>query len=251
MRMKDKISVTEHEILYNEEIRSGYFIMGFTCKNLIKANPGQFLTLSVRGIEKSMPIRRPFTIYKIIGDVVEILYKVVGRGTKFFSTLKKEDKINVLGPLGNTFKTIENSNSIIIGRGCGLASLANLGKRLNKLNCKVTTIGSFKSRSVNFIDDYINSFSDELISVYDDDGTSAINNIQKIISKINPDIVYCSGSKRILKMIQNLDCEAYVSLEQRMGCGLGACIGCSIKTVEGYKRVCKDGPCFNAKKVIL
>ncbi|WP_416175634.1 hypothetical protein [Clostridium sp.] len=251
MMTKDKTSVIEHEISYNKEIIPGYFIMGFKCREMINAKPGQFLSISIDGVEKSMPIRRPFTIYKIVGDVVEIIYKLVGRGTKLFSTLKKGDKINVLGPLGNTFKTIENSNSVIIGRGCGLASLANLGKKLHKLNCKVTTIGSFKNKDVNFIDDYISSFSDEIFSIYDDDGTSDVDNIEKIISKINPDIVYCSGSRRILRMVQNLDCEAYVSLEERMGCGLGACVCCSIETSEGYKRVCKDGPCFNAKEVIV
>lgn len=251
MKTSDKIHVTEHSILYNKEVKKGYFLMGFKCENLSSAKPGQFLSLSINGIEKSMPIRRPFTIYKIIGDKIEILYKLVGKGTNLFSRLKKGDKINVLGPLGNTFKIMKNSNTLIIGRGCGLASLANLGKELKESHCKVTTIGSFRNECVNFIDDYIKNFSDRLITVTDEDGSSDLKNIKRIINEVNPDIIYCSGSTRLLKMLQNLNYESYVTLEERMGCGLGACLTCSVKTTDGYKRVCKDGPCFNVKDIII
>lgn len=249
MKTKDKVCVTEHEILYNREVVPGYFIMGFKCEDMAGAKPGQFLSLSIKGMEKNMPVRRCFTIYKILGDCIEILYRIVGKGTILFSTLKKGEFINVLGPLGNTFEIFEGTTSVLIGRGCGLASLANLGKKLRESNCRVVTIGSFRNKGVNFIDDYIKEFSSELSCVYDDDNTSDVLNIRQIVARSKPDVVYCGGSNRIIKMVQSLDCKAYVSMEQKMGCGLGACVCCSIKTINGYKRVCKDGPCFSVDEI--
>lgn len=245
------MKVIESEILYNKKIKDKYFIMGFECKYLKNSNPGQFFTMSISGIEKSMPVRRPFTIYKVENNKIEILYKVVGRGTGIFSKLEKGDKINVLGPLGNSFRLFHDLNVLLIGRGCGTASLARLGEKLHESGCRVTTVGSFRDDSKDIIEDYVRSFSDKVIIVKDDDSSSSMQNVKRIINDINPDVIYCSGSKRILKMLQTLKYEAYTCLEERMGCGLGGCLGCSVKTVHGYKRICKDGPCFNVKEVIL
>lgn len=247
----ERIRVTEHTILYNYEVKPGYYLMGFECDGLRYAKPGQFLSMSLNRIQRDMPIRRPFTIYKLIGNKVEILYKIVGRGTQLFATLNEGEKVNILGPLGNTFDITPNSNSLIIGRGCGLATLANLGNGLKKAGCNVTTLASFRNERVNFVDDYIEGFSDELIVVHDEDGTSDLENMKNIISRVNPDFIYCSGSTRLAKMLQNLPYKSYVNLEERMGCGLGACLTCPVQTPTGYKRVCKDGPCFDVREVIL
>lgn len=251
VEISEKMKVIESTILYNCEIRPNYFRIGFECSYVSKAKPGQFLSISINGVEKNMPIRRPFTIYKIMGDKVEIIYKVKGKGTKLFTKLKKGDKINILGPLGNTFEIVKNSNSLVIGRGAGLATLANLGSSLKDAGCKVTTIASFRDESVNFIDDFIKGFSDKLIVVTDEDSSSDLKNVRKIIDEVKPDVIYCSGSKRIARLLQKLDYKSYVSLEERMGCGLGACVTCSVMTRTGYKRVCKDGPAFDVKEVIL
>jgi dihydroorotate dehydrogenase electron transfer subunit len=245
------MKVSTHSILYNNEIKKGYFLMGFECNTLKKAEPGQFITMSVDGIEANIPLRRPFTIYKINNSTVEILYKLVGKGTKLFSTLKPGDSINILGPLGNSFRMFENSKIILLGRGVGLASLACLGDSLKKLGCDITVIASFKDESSNIIDDYIKSFSNDIIVVEDEDGTSSCDNVRKIIEGINPDVIYSCGSKRLLRMLQKMKYKSYVTLEERMGCGLGACLTCAIKTPSGYKRVCKDGPCFDVMEVII
>jgi len=245
------MKVKENIILYNKEVKDGYFVMGIKTEELKDAKPGQFISLSVKGIEKNMPLRRPFTIYRLEENLVEILYKVVGRGTEFYSKLGNGDSINILGPLGNGFKEEKYDRAILIGRGSGLASLAYQGKMLKESGCNVITVASFKNDQVNFIDDYIKSFSDELIILKDDDGTSSMENLKSIIEERNPDVIYTGGSKRILRLIQKLQYKAYVNLEERMGCGLGSCLTCPVKTPTGYKRVCKDGPCFDVREVII
>lgn len=245
------MKVTEHKILYNKEVRKGYYLMGFNCNKLENAQPGQFITISVKGIEHNMPLRRPFTIYRKDDDLIEIFYKIVGKGTSLFSTLREGDYINVLGPLGNKFKQIEKANVVLLGRGVGMASLACLGNSLKNKECHITTILSIRNEKANIIDDYVKSFSDKLFILKDEDGTSNIENVRNMIIDISPDIIYTCGSKRLVRMLQKLDFEAYVTLEERMGCGLGACVTCPVKTPNGYKRVCKDGPCFNVKEVIL
>lgn len=245
------MKVSERIILYNNSINEEYNIMGFNSENLEHARPGQFISISVPGIEDNMPLRRPFTIYRIKDNSIEILYKIAGRGTKFYSTLKKGDKINILGPLGNGFQLVKESKVLIIGRGCGLATLAELGHQLKELGCNITTIGSFRNKELNIMDRYIRAFSKEIIELYDEDKTSNVDSLKKIVLEVNPDIIYCSGSKRILKMLQQLKYQGQVSLEERMGCGLGACMACSVDTIDGYKRVCKDGPCFSIDEVII
>lgn len=241
--------VKECALLYNYQVKKGYYLMGFNCPDLATAKPGQFMTISVEGIETTMPLRRPFTFYRIKGDVIEVLYKVVGRGTRLFATLKEGDKINVLGPLGNKFKVYEDKKVLLLARGVGLASLACLGDTLKKNSCNITTIGSFKDEESNIVDDYVKEFSDKLIVVNDEDKSSDVDRIEALIEEINPDLIYTCGSKRLVRMLQEMDYTSYVTLEERMACGLGSCLTCAVKTKEGYKRVCMDGPCFDVQEV--
>ena len=242
--------VSEAEILYNYEHSEGYYLMGFKTDQLMSAKPGQFISLSVSGTEKNMPLRRPYTIYKLVGDTVEILYKVIGKGTNLIKGIAVGEKVNLLGPLGNWFEVAENKNVMIIGRGCGLATLANLGNALKESRCHVTTLSSFRTKKGNFVDEYIRGFSHDYIEIYDEDNTSNLLNVENIIKKVNPEVIYLSGSKRLMKLVKEMGIRSYVSLEERMGCGLGACLTCPVMTVNGYKRVCKDGPCFDVKEVI-
>lgn len=245
------MKVNRCSILYNKEIKPGYFKMGFKCNDVNSAMPGQFISISIPKHEKDMPLRRPFTIYRMYDDKIEIIYKILGRGTQLYSKLNAGDTIDVLGPLGNNFKAVKNSKVILLGRGVGLASLSCLGNELKKASCHVVTLASFKNENVNFIDEYIESFSDEIIVVKDDDGSSDVENVKSIIDKINPDLIFTCGSKRLIRMLKTMKYDAYASLEERMGCGLGACLTCVVNTVDGYKRVCKDGPCFDVRKVII
>jgi dihydroorotate dehydrogenase electron transfer subunit len=239
-------------LIENTEIKSGYFIMSFRSERMLSALPGQFMSLSVPcKMGKDMPLRRPFTVYRLNSGITEVLYKVTGRGTKLFSELRSGDTISCFGPKGNTFPIRAGDKSLLLGRGVGLACLAWLGSVLKKNGKSVVTIASFRDKSSNLMNEYIRDFSDVIHELYDEDGTSSVGNVIRLIDEMSPAIIYTCGSKRLARALKHMPYEAYVSLEEHMGCcGLGSCYTCVVQTNSGeYVRSCKEGPCFNVREV--
>lgn len=239
-------------LLYNYEVKPGYKTMGFRADSLRDALPGQFLSVSAPdALKEGMLLRRPFTFYRLDGNLVQVMYKIVGEGTRLFSSFEAGAEIDVLGPKGNAFPIPEQSRPLLLARGVGLASLVFLGETLAKKGCEVVTVASFKDENSDLVDGGVEGFSKRLYKLFDADGSSAPENVERILKEEKPTVVYTCGSKRLIRMLQKMDVEAFATLEERMGCGLGACYGCAVNTVEGYKRVCHDGPCFNVKEVIV
>ena len=242
------------KIIRNSEIKSGYFLMGFESEGMLSALPGQFMSLLAPGeMGQDMPLRRPFTVYRINSGVTEVLYKVAGRGTKLFSGLRTGDVISCFGPKGAPFPIKEEGKSLLLGRGVGIASLALLGSALKENGKSVFTIASFKDESSDLVNEYIQGFSDITRSIYDEDGTSSVENVARLINEISPAIIYTCGSKRLARLLKDMPYDAYVSLEEHMGCcGLGSCYTCVVKNNDGeYIRSCKEGPCFNVREVVI
>ncbi|MCL1875038.1 MAG: hypothetical protein FWF87_02110 [Synergistaceae bacterium] len=244
------------KIIENTEVKGGYFLMSFRSEHMLSAKAGQFMSLSIPGkMGKDMPLRRPFTVYRLHKGITEVLYKVAGRGTELFSTLRAGNVISCFGPQGNTFPVRQSESgadmNILLGRGVGLACLAWLGSTLKENGSKVTTIASFKDAQSNLVDKYIRGFSGAVHEIYDEDGTSSIDNVARLINEISPAVIYTCGSKRLARMLKGMPYEAYVSLEEHMGCcGLGSCYTCVVKASDGeYIRSCKEGPCFNVLEV--
>jgi dihydroorotate dehydrogenase electron transfer subunit len=202
---------------------------------------------------KDMPLRRPFTVYRINSGITEVLYRVVGRGTELFSVLRSGDVISCFGPKGISFPIMDEGKSLLLGRGVGIASLAWLGSTLKEYGMNVFTIASFRDKSSSLVNEYILGFSDITSEIYDEDGTSSVDNVFRLINEISPAIVYTCGSKRLARMLKDMPYEAYVSLEERMGCcGLGSCYTCVVQKNDGeYIRSCKEGPCFNVREVVI
>jgi len=256
--LSDFIRVENVEIIENALIKDGYFLMSFKSERMLEAKPGQFMSLSAPGkMGADMPLRRPFTVYRLNSGITEVFYKVTGRGTELFSTLRSGDTISCLGPKGNTFPTgtkgCGGKKSLLLGRGVGLACLAWLGFTLKENGDSVTTIASFKDKNSNLVNEYIRGFSNATHEIYDEDGSSSVDNVERMINEISPAIIYTCGSKRLARMLKDMPYEAYVSLEEHMGCGgLGSCYTCVVKTNEGeYVRSCKEGPCFNVREVAI
>jgi len=240
------------KIIRNTEVKSGYFLMEFESKSMLSMLPGQFMSLSAPGeMGQDMPLRRPFSVYRFNSGVTEILYKVAGRGTELFSRLRTGDVISCFGPKGNPFPIKEEGKSVLLGRGVGIACLALLGSALHENGKSVVTIASFKDDSSDLINEYIRGFSNVTRTIYDEDGTSSVENVARLINEISPSIIYTCGSKRLARMLKDMPYEAYVSLEEHMGCcGLGSCYTCVVKNNDGeYIRSCKEGPCFNVREV--
>ncbi|MDD3086999.1 MAG: dihydroorotate dehydrogenase electron transfer subunit [Candidatus Omnitrophica bacterium] len=225
------------------------------------SKPGQFL--NVRISEGLKPfLRRPFSIHNIFGGKLEILYNVVGEGTRAFSGKKSGDYLDLIGPLGKGFDYVgaRGKRVILIAGGIGVAPLLFLSKEI-KSRDKLILIGARTRDQVLCEKEFRNSGSDVKIST--DDGsrgfsgrvTDLLKNIIATEKAAKGAMqLYACGPGPMLKEVCNIaianNLQAQVSLEEHMGCGIGACLGCVVKTKNGLKRVCKEGPVFYAKELI-
>ena len=225
------------------------------------AKPGQFLEIKVSDTTEPF-LRRPISIFNIDGENVEFIFQVKGKGTELLSNKKIGDKIDVLGPLGKgNFTVKEYSNVAIIGGGIGTYPLYELAKEL-KDKAKVNMYLGFRDKTlVTCEKDFENLGLNKLVVATDDGSYKekgyAIDFMKKDIEENKVDKIFACGPLPMLRAVKkfaeenNIPCE--VSLEERMGCGVGACLGCAIQIGTGenakYGHVCKDGPVFDAKDV--
>jgi len=249
------------EIKDIEQLKNDIFKFAIKSKEMAEvALPGQFLEIRVN--EDIEPfLRRPISIHKIDkeNNILEFIFQVKGKGTKKLSTKKVGDKISILGPLGNGDFKFENYKNIsIIGGGIGVFPLYELAKQA-KQNANVTTYLGFRSKDFVILEDEFASVSDKLVITTDDgsykENGFAINYLKKDCQAQKTDCIFACGPLPMLKSVRDFAIEAeipaQVSLEERMGCGIGICLGCAVKDKNsaGYKHVCKDGPVFNINDV--
>jgi len=182
----------------------------------------------------------------------EILYEIKGEGTRFLSQYEEADDLDILGPLGNGFKIDLNiKNAILVAGGIGIAPLTFLAEELVKEKINVTLILGSKTK----LDIPLSAIGYKLLICTEDgsEGTKglATDLLNEFVRAQNfaPLQIYACGPKAMLKAVAQItNCQ--VSLEEIMACGVGACLGCAVKTKDGYKMVCKDGPVFNSEDII-
>lgn len=246
------------QIIYNGEVTSGIFEMVLVSRNIAdSALPGQFVHIKVNAGLYPL-LRRPISINSVDKDkgAITILYHVVGQGTEELSKLEAGSYIDVMGPLGNGFPIFKDKRCAVVGGGIGTAPLLELAKNMQNCNAYL----GFRDCVYK-----IEEFERHCDKVYitTEDGSIGYKgyiteHLLKDIARY--DIVYTCGPKAMMqKTIEicqqnNVDC--YVSIEERMGCGIGACLvcACKVKDENGqwhHKKACKDGPVFNAREVIL
>jgi len=219
------------------------------------AKPGQFV-MALCGNSTDPLLRRPISFHDIDRkrSIVTLMFKVLGNGTRYLSMLKKGDKLDLIGPLGNTFSIASaRSTPVLIGGGAGIAPLLPLGRTYKKR--AIVIIGT-NTRSAMLAEEEFKA-SGCRVMVTTDDGTSGVKgtvlDALKTIKEKDLKIFAC-GPRPMIKTLQfycasrNIDCE--VSLEEWMACGIGACYGCTVETRKGYKKVCSDGPVFDIKELI-
>jgi dihydroorotate dehydrogenase electron transfer subunit len=235
-------------------------------KRALDAYAGQMFHLlcpSPDGAEVWM--RRPMSVYRVdkAAGQIEFLYKVEGRGTRGMATLVPGDEFNIAGPLGVGFKLRAGwKNIVVLGRGVGLATLAPLSQLAGEAGVGVTAILSARHPDVIMSRDLFARVGARTITVLDADGTSAVQNVEKILEGLigegKAEAFFTCGSNRLLKLMQRLgkkhDIPGQVAMEQIMVCGFGACYVC-VRTFEidgqrVLKRVCRDGPVFNMQEAV-
>jgi dihydroorotate dehydrogenase electron transfer subunit len=210
-------------------------------------------------------MRRPMSVYRVdkAAEQIEFLYKVEGRGTRGMATLVPGDEFNIAGPLGVGFKLRAGwKNIVVLGRGVGLATLAPLSQLAGEAGVGVTAILSARHPGVVMSRDLFARVGARTITVLDADGTSAVQNVEKILEGLigegKAEAFFTCGSNRLLKLMQRLgkkhDIPGQVAMEQIMVCGFGACYVC-VRTLEidgqrVLKRVCRDGPVFNMQEAV-
>lgn len=221
------------------------------------AKPGQFLMLYCEDGSKLLP--RPISICEINGGKghLRLVYRIVGKGTEEFSKLASGDTLQIMGPLGNGFPLLDKK-AMLIGGGIGIPPMVELAKQLP--GEKTVVLGY---RDQRFLDKELQAYGDVHIATEDGScGTkgTVIDAIKK--EKLEADVIYACGPTPMLKAVQKYaivhNVECYLSLEERMACGIGACLACVCNSVEKdthtnvhNKRVCVDGPVFEAREVEL
>jgi len=245
------------KILLNNNICGGYYRMALEAPYIAKnAAPGQFV--QVRCSDGLDPLlRRPFSVHRVREKGFEILYEVIGRGTEILSTKKAGESIDVLGPLGNGFTL--GPPAILIAGGIGVAPLVFLAEELARKKIKaIVLIGAKTKRAILSEKEFKDIGAD--VHIATDDGTGGCKGLvsklfQEILRTAGRTTIYACGPHPMLKCIagicreKGLECQ--VSLEEKMACGIGVCLGCAVKMKGGgYKLACKDGPVFNSKDLI-
>ena len=211
-------------------------------------NSGEFINITV----PNYYLRRPISVCRYSDKHVDILYKVLGQGTKDMSSFEKGMELDVLVGLGNGFSVKENIKPLLVGGGIGIAPLFALAQKFNELGIKPTLVYGARSKDDIVLLDELNKLCDVIVCT--DDGSLGFKgNVIECIkqSNIEFDYYYSCGPYKMLEFLSKAYPNGCVSLEARMGCGFGACMGCSIHTTKGPQRVCKEGPVFEATEVIF
>ena len=237
------------EIASNREIADNIFEMSLYGDASEIKNPGQFVNISLPGFY----LRRPLSVCDYSKDSFSVIYKTVGKGTESMSFLKPGERLNILTGLGNGFDMSKSGDSpVLIGGGVGIPPLYALAKRLIQNGKKVTAILGFNSAGESFlINEFELSGADCIVMTVDGSlgNTGFVTEGLKSLSGYS--YFYACGPKAMLEAVSKaFRSGGEVSMEERMGCGFGACMGCSIMTKSGAKRVCKEGPVFAKEDII-
>lgn len=211
--------------------------------------PGQFVNIRV----ENCYLRRPISVCDWDDKTITLLYKIVGKGTEIMSQLKVGASLDMLVGLGNGFSITECKKPMLVGGGIGLAPLYGLCRRMNAK--PVVVIGADTQKSLFFVDEFKNLGAKVVISTNDgSEGTKGYVTDAIKVNGIECDYFYTCGPMSMMHALNKClptTIQGQFSLESRMGCGFGACVGCSIETANGVKRICKDGPIFYRKELEL
>lgn len=255
------------EILKIEKLKQDIYKFSIKAEEIAStAKPGQFI--EIRVVDAIEPLlRRPISIYNLEKEkgILEFIFQIKGKGTALLAERKVGEKLDIIGPLGyGTFSIKEYKKVAIIGGGIGIFPLYELAKELKQeTNTKVYTYMGFRTKDLITLEEEFKNVSDKL-TITTDDGSYgiqgfSINELKKECEKEALDLIYACGPLPMLKAVQsyakekNIPCE--ISLEQKMACGIGVCLGCAVKTAKSpsdapqYWHVCKAGPVFNANDV--
>ena len=212
------------------------------------AAPGQFINLGLTG----KFLRRPISVCDRGADFVTILYKLVGQGTAQMAKMKAGERIDALTGLGNGFDlSAARGDTLLIGGGIGAAPLYWLAKELRSRGVNTTAVLGFNSAADVYYETEFAEVCGKVVVATADGSYGVPGFVTDAMAQLPCDYFYTCGPEPMLKAVYKAsESDGEFSFEERMGCGFGACMGCSCKTVTGYKRICRDGPVLRKGEIL-
>lgn len=229
-------------IVSNERIAEKIYRM------ILKGNtdgirPGQFVEIAIPGLF----LRRPISVSDINGDQLTIIYKVVGQGTDRMAAMSAGEELDILTGLGNGYDlSLCGNEALLIGGGVGVPPLIYAAKRLREMGKHVRVVMGFNTKAEVFGEEALRALGCETTVCTMDGSYGKKGVVTDVIEKPAPYYYACGPLPMLKAILRTIGTNGQISMEERMGCGVGICVGCTIETKEGFKRVCKEGPVFSA-----
>ncbi|MBQ2416983.1 MAG: dihydroorotate dehydrogenase electron transfer subunit [Alistipes sp.] len=238
------------EIVENRPLTGSVYQMTLKGDTSAISHPGQFVELSLEGFF----LRRPISVCNYDEGTLTLIYKVVGKGTAQMANLTQGTKLSALTGLGNGFNdTVECSSALLVGGGVGVPPLYRLARNLIAQGKSVTVVLGFNTASEVFYQSEFEALGAKVIVATADGSAGCKGFVTDAIAQNNIEAEYfysCGPLPMLRALTTALDIPGEISLEERMGCGFGICMGCSIQTASGPKRVCKEGPVFKKEEIL-
>lgn len=210
--------------------------------------PGQFVNFAVEGCY----LRRPISVCDVENGILTVVYKTVGKGTEIMSRIRPGETMDVLSGLGNGYDVgAGGERPLLIGGGAGVPPMYMLCKALVRAGARPVAVLGFNSRNEVFYEDEFKAAGAETYVTTVDGSYGIKGYVTDVIGKLDYTYFYACGPEAMFKAVEKtVKSDGEYSFEERMGCGFGACMGCSCKTKYGSKRICKDGPVLKRGEII-
>ena len=236
------------KIIGNKKIAEKTYFMSLEGDTSAITKPGQFVNIKLDGFF----LRRPISVCDCRDGKLSIIYKVVGSGTKKMSELPVGAELDILSGLGNGYDTSKSGDyPVLIGGGVGVPPMYMLCKKLIAEGKKVTVILGFNSENEVFGVDEFNATGAEVYVTTTDGSVGTKGFVTDVLKNLDYTYFYTCGPMPMFKAIESIaKTGGQYSFEERMGCGFGACMGCTCKTKYGNKRICKDGPVLEREEIV-
>ncbi len=235
------------EIVSNKALTASVYRMELRGDTSAITAPGQFVNIQLDG----MYLRRPISVCDVQGDILTIVYKVVGKGTEAMSRMAS-GKLDILTGLGNGYDlTLAGEKPVLLGGGVGVPPMYLLARKLRQLGKEVSVILGFNTKDEIFYEQEFKALGCA-VTVTTVDGSCGMKGfVTDALKTMDYTHFYTCGPEPMLKAVYRASVTSgQMSFEERMGCGFGACMGCSCKTLTGYKRICKDGPVMMKEEIL-
>ena len=235
------------QILSNTALTDSVYKMILSGDTSAITAPGQFVNIKLDGLF----LRRPISVCDYDENTLTLVYKVVGKGTEKMRRMNAGDRLDLLTGLGNGYDlTLSGEKPVLLGGGVGVPPLYNLAKKLIAQGKDVTVILGFNTKSEIFYEDAFQALGCTVL-VTTVDGSCGVKGFATDALPEDYTYFYTCGPEPMLKSVYRATrTSGQMSFEERMGCGFGACMGCSCKTLTGYKRICKDGPVMKKEEIL-